>query len=75
MKATNRISKEPPAVRFLTTGQVAARLGCSARTVANMIDKGELQGHRIGSHRRIHPHVLLAFANTRGIRLLGDPPC
>ena len=72
MKARNRMDDRQPAEKHLTTAQAARRLGCAAKTVSNLVDSGQLKGHRIGTHRRIHPHDLLAFANLRGIRLLDD---
>lgn len=38
---------------MLSTGEAAKRLGVSPRTVARMIDRGDLPGYRIGGHRRV----------------------
>lgn len=38
---------------LITTGEAAALLGVSPRTVARMVDRGELRGYRIGAHRRV----------------------
>ncbi len=38
---------------LISTGEAAKRLGVSPRTVARMIDRGDLPGYRIGRHRRV----------------------
>ena len=55
-------------VRWLTTGQVAKRLGVSMRTVSKWIDSGMLLGIRIpgSKDRRVHPSALEAFEREWG---------
>ncbi len=50
-------------VRWLTTGDVAKRLGVAMRTVSKWIDEGRLIGIRLpGSReRRVHPSAMEAF--------------
>jgi excisionase family DNA binding protein len=43
------------------TGEVAQLLGCSARTVAKMVDDGVIVGFRVGKDRRISRKDLLAY--------------
>ncbi len=38
---------------LLSTGEAAALLGVTSRTVARMVDRGDLPGYRIGRHRRV----------------------
>ena len=53
---------------WLTTGQVARRLGVSARTVTKYIDSGRLLGFCLpmSKARRVHPEALLEFAKREG---------
>jgi excisionase family DNA binding protein len=80
-KARNmiRVNTDSPGalgVRWLTTGQIASRLGVSQRMVAKWIDDGRLIGIRLpGSRdRRVHPDVLeefqrhYGFNRARGVR-------
>jgi excisionase family DNA binding protein len=63
-------------VKWLTTGQIAARLGVAQRTVVKWIDSGRLIGIRLpGSRdRRVHPDALdefqrhYGFDRARGMR-------
>lgn len=73
-KARSLIGGTPSAegelgVRWLTTGQIAKRLGVAPRTVAKWIDSGRLIGIRIpGSRdRRVHPVALADFERHYGI--------
>lgn len=52
---------------LLTTGQAGKILGCSPATVADMIDRGELVGWRIGNGRRVRRSELEAWLAMRGI--------
>jgi excisionase family DNA binding protein len=80
-KAKSRI--QPPLsiegemnVPWLTTAQVAARLGVSMRTVAKWIDTGVLRGMRIpfSKDRRVHPQALVEFEKLHGFdRARGKP--
>lgn len=72
-KAKSRI--QPPLseegelyVKWLTTGQVAKRLGVSMRTVSKWIDAGVLRGIRIplSKDRRVHPQALAEFEKLHG---------
>ena len=50
----------------LSPTQAAAVLNLSARTVARMIDRGELLATSTpGGHRRVHPDDLLAYQRKR----------
>ena len=55
-------------VKWLTTGQVASRLGVSMRTVSKWIDSGVLRGIRIplSKDRRVHPQALAEFEKLHG---------
>lgn len=55
-------------VRWLSTQQIATRLGVAVRTVTKWIDQGKLQGIRLpGSrYRRVHPDVLAEFERHYG---------
>jgi len=55
-------------VKWLTTGQVAQYLGCSARMVSKWIDEGKLPGIRLpySKDRRVHPAALMQFAKDHG---------
>lgn len=56
--------------KWLTTGDVAARLGISKNHAARLIDQGIILGVRIPEslHRRVHPDVLAEFERTRGYK-------
>ena len=72
MKATSKIPQLPLAaelgVDWLTTGQVARRMGVSAATVSKWIDAGRLLGMRLpcSKARRVHPDALKEFAKREG---------
>jgi excisionase family DNA binding protein len=53
---------------WLTTGQVARRLGVSARTVAQYIDSGRMLGMRLpmSKARRVAPEALREFCKREG---------
>lgn len=55
-------------VKWFTTGQIATRLGVSARMVTKWIDDGRLVGIRLpGSRdRRVHPSALEQFEREHG---------
>lgn len=53
----------------LTTGQAAEILGVSRPHVVKLIDEGVIPSYRVGKHRRIEVHDLLAFKRERdGVR-------
>jgi len=54
--------------KWLTTGEVAARIGISLNHAARLIDKGVIPGIRIpeSRHRRVHPDMLQAFEKEWG---------
>jgi excisionase family DNA binding protein len=49
----------------LTTTQAADLLGMSREGVAQLVDRGELRGFRVGTHRRIRREDLDAFVRAR----------
>jgi excisionase family DNA binding protein len=55
-------------IKWMTTGQIAKRLGVSQRMAARWIDEGRLIGIRLpGSReRRVHPDVLAEFQRHYG---------
>lgn len=72
-KAKSRI--QPPLseegemnVRWLTTGQVAKRLGVAAKTVSKWVDSGAMRGIRLpfSKDRRVHPQALAEFEKLHG---------
>jgi len=71
MKARSKIPQLELAelgVDWLTTGQVARRLGVSAATVSKWIDSGRLLGLRLpeSQARRVHPEALREFCQREG---------
>lgn len=52
---------------FLTTGEVAHRVGVSRQTVVNWVKKGLLPGVRLGGRTLIAPAALERFAQLEGI--------
>ena len=55
----------PASDRALTTTQAADLLGMSCEGVAQLVDRGELRGFRVGTHRRIRREDLDAFVRGR----------
>jgi len=49
---------------WLKTGEVAAVLGCTARTVRNMLEDGRLAGIRWGRERRVKHAALHAYLDN-----------
>lgn len=81
VKARNKIRADVSSpgklgVKWLTTGQIAQRLGVAQRTVSKWIDSGRLIGIRLpGSRdRRVHPDIFdefqrhYGFDRARGMR-------
>lgn len=56
---------------FLTSGEVATLLGCSSYWVNLLIQKGELDTHRLGDSgwHRISMRALERYANKHDIKL------
>lgn len=52
-----------------STGDVVKILSCNPRTVCNMIDRGDLEGYKIGTDRRIPHESLEAYLKSQpGLR-------
>lgn len=52
---------------YLTTGEVAQRIGVSRQTVVNWVKKGILPGVRLGGRTLVAPAALRRFAKLEGI--------
>ena len=52
---------------FLTTGEVAKRIGVTRQTVVNWVKKGILPGVRLGGRTLIAPAALQRFAKLESI--------
>lgn len=64
--STSSTSQSP----WLTTGEVARRVGVSRQTVVNWVNRGILPGTRLGGRTLIAPSALDRFANLE--RILDD---
>jgi excisionase family DNA binding protein len=49
----------------LTTVEAAAMLGVSRQFLINVLERGEIPYHLVGTHRRIYAHELLAYKARR----------
>lgn len=59
---------------YLTSAEVASRVGVSPRTVSNWIRDGYLKAYRTpGGHSRIAEDDLRSFLDERGIRPIPEP--
>jgi excisionase family DNA binding protein len=67
MAQSERITDEGAAPPWLTTGEVAQRVGVSRQTVVNWVNKGLLPGVRLGGRTLIAPAALARFAHLEGI--------
>jgi excisionase family DNA binding protein len=59
----------------LTTVEAAAMLGVSRQFLINLLEKGEIPYHLVGTHRRVYAHELLAYKARRDNhrrRILGE---
>jgi excisionase family DNA binding protein len=52
---------------FLTTGEVAQRVGVSRQTIVNWVKRGLLPGVRLGGRTLVAPAALRRFAKLEGI--------
>jgi excisionase family DNA binding protein len=59
--------EESESIPFLTTGEVAQRVGVSRQTVVNWVKKGILPGVRLGGRTLVAPAALRRFAKLEGI--------
>lgn len=45
---------------LVTQSQMAAVLGCTPRTIANLVARGKIPSIKIGRLRRYQPHLVIA---------------
>jgi excisionase family DNA binding protein len=61
------IKKVSEPASYLTTGEVAKRVGVSRQTVVNWVNKGLLPGVRLGGRTLIEPAALQRFVKLESI--------
>jgi excisionase family DNA binding protein len=61
------VEKVSESASFLTTGEVAKRVGVSRQTVVNWVNKGLLPGVRLGGRTLIEPTALQRFTKLESI--------
>ncbi len=49
----------------LTTVQAAKMLGVSRQFFVNLLEKGEIPYHKVGTHRRVFPKDLIIYSEAR----------
>ncbi|MCP1388667.1 excisionase family DNA-binding protein [Corynebacterium sp. TA-R-1] len=59
--AEGRLVRSPEPEDEMTTQQVAKLLGVSRPFVVKLIDEGRLQGHKVGTHRRVYTRDAIEF--------------
>lgn len=65
--AMSPVEKVSESASFLTTGEVAKRVGVSRQTVVNWVNKGLLPGVRLGGRTLIEPAALQRFTKLESI--------
>lgn len=56
----------PVRVSYSTT-EASAMLGISRATLMKLIDTGDLEAFKVGTHHRIHTESLVAYQRVRGV--------
>lgn len=63
----SRVEDAEETAPYLTTGEVAQRVGVSRQTVVNWVKKGLLPGVRLGGRTLVTPVALQRFTQIEGI--------
>lgn len=63
--AEGRMVRSPEPEDEMTTQQVANLLGVSRPFVVKLIDEGKLEGHKVGTHRRVYTRDAIAYKEKR----------